>query len=341
MPKAVPREDLLFQIFDRLSLQERLVEANESSRTQPAPTGSLRSQVTSLSSSETPPEIPWPKPRDLGKTAEHINVLEARLAEADKRLRIAERLETMGRLLAGVSHDFNNLLTIISGHAEVICNALSREHPLWEIAELISITAHTAAGVTRQLVEFGKPDRLGRCPVDANASVRALERTLERLAGGPVTLTLTLAADLPLIQIDPGQFDQVLLNLVANARDAIRDAGGITVRTAAETVEAGRAGWPAEVLPGDFVVLSVTDNGVGMTEEVKARVFDLYFTTKGARGSGLGLATVKEIVTAAGGHIEFESWPDWGTCACVYLPVYPERHPNLHVKCSSWDVGCC
>ena len=282
--------------------------------------------------SETPPEILWPRreTRDASKTADRVHELETRLAEAEERLRIAARLETVGRLVAGVSHDFNNLLTIISGHAEAIRNELPASHPLREPADLIVNAAHTAAGVTRQLVELGKPLHPEPCPVDVNAAVRALERTLERLMGR-VTLTVTLAASLPLVRIDPGQFDQVLLNLVVNARDAIRESGDITVRTAAATIAAGRAGWPVEVPLGEFVVLTVTDTGTGMTEEVKARIFDLFFTTKGARGNGVGLSTVKEIVTTIGGHIEIESSTDWGTHVRTYWPIYPETSPGLRV----------
>jgi signal transduction histidine kinase len=260
-----------------------------------------------------------------------VKELETRLTEAEERLRIAARLEIVGRLVAGVSHDFNNLLTIISGHADVVRSELPPGHPLRDTAELISATAHTAAGVTRQLVSFGKPGRPHPCPVDANAAVHAIEETLGRLTGGRVALTVTLATSIPLIRIDPGQFDQVLMNLVVNARDAIRDTGTITIRTATATIVPGRAGWPSDVPTGEFVVLTVTDTGVGMTEEVKARIFDLFFTTKGARGSGVGLSTVKDIVGAAGGHIEVESSPDWGTSVRVFWPVYPEPTQSLRL----------
>lgn len=340
MTSAAPIEDLLQQVLDRLTRHERRTESIEATLHRLASSGGVARGLqgphlaTSTSSSETPPEIPWPRreTRDRAKSADRVRELETRLAEAEERLRAAARLETVGRLVAGVAHDFNNLLTIISGHADVIRNELPAEHPLRDTAELISNTAHTAAGVTRQLVSFGKPARPDPCPVDANASVRALEATLDRLTGGRVTLNVLLAATIPLIQIDPGQFDQVLMNLVVNARDAIRDTGTITIRTASATIVPGRAGWPHEIQPGEFVVVTVTDTGIGMSEEVKARIFDLFFTTKGARGNGIGLSTVKDIVKTTRGHIEVESSPDWGTSVRVFWPVYPEPAPILQMK---------
>jgi signal transduction histidine kinase len=362
MTTAAPVEELLQQVIDRLIRQERRTESIEAAllgmspppvglstppdvdlaasvdvgSTTPPPVGLARfpsSPSFSNPSRETPKEIPWPRrdSRDPARTSDRIKELEARLAEAEERLRIAARLEIVGRLVVGVSHDFNNLLTIISGHADAICNELPANHPLQETAELISTTAHTAAGVTRQLVAFGKPGRPEPCPVDVNSAVRTIERTLGRLTGGRVTLNVTLANTLPLIQIDPGHFDQVLINLVVNARDAIPDTGTITVRTAAATILPGRSGWPSDVPAGEFVVVTVTDTGAGMTEEVKARIFDLFFTTKGDHGNGVGLSTVMDIVKSSGGHIEVESTPDWGTSVRVFWPAYPEPIQDLRL----------
>jgi two-component system cell cycle sensor histidine kinase/response regulator CckA len=339
MTAAAPIEDLLLQVLDRLTRQERRSETIEAAllrlTTSPGAARALNGSHSPppSSSSETPPEIPWPRreSRASTKTADRVKELEQRLLEAEERLRIAARLEIVGRLVTGVAHDFNNLLTIISGHADVIRAELPGGHPLRDTADLISTTAHTAAGVTRQLVSFGKPGRPEPCPVDANTAVRTIEQTLGRLTGGRVSLTVTLAANVPLIQIDPGQFDQVLINLVVNARDAIPDTGTITVRTAAATILPGRTGWPADIGMGEFVVVTVTDTGIGMTEDVKARIFDIFFTTKGNRGNGIGLSTVKDIVKSNGGHIEIESAPDWGTSVRVYWPAYPEPIQDLRL----------
>lgn len=335
MATAAPIEDLLQEVLDRLNRQERRSEVIEATLLRLSSPGTASRPATpylSGSSSETPPEIPWPRreAREPAK-ADRLQELEQRLLEAEERLKLAARLEIVGRLVAGVAHDFNNLLTIISGHADVIRGELPAGHPLRETAELISSTAHTAAGVTRQLVAFGKPGRPDPCPVDANHAIRTIERTLGRLTGGRVTLVMTLAASVPLIQIDPGQFDQVVINLVVNARDAIADTGTITVRTSAANIPAGRPGWPAHVPPGEFVVITVSDTGSGMTEDVKARIFDLFFTTKGDGGTGIGLATVQDIVRAAGGHIEVESTPNWGTSVRVYWPVEAETTHELRL----------
>ncbi len=339
MTSAAPIEDLLQQVLDRLTRQERRSEAVEATllrltaSTSTARVTSGSPTVPTSSSSETPPEILWPRreSRESTKSVDRVKELEKRLSEAEERLLIAARLEIVGRLVMGVAHDFNNLLTIVSGHADVIRGELPLGHPLREVADLISTTAHTAAGVTRQLVAFGKPGRPDPCPVDVNAAIRTLERTLGRLTGGRVSLTLTFAANIPLIQIDPGQFDQVLINLVVNARDAILDTGTITVRTAIVDIAPGRAGWPADLPVGEFVVVTVTDTGIGMTEEVRARIFDLFFTTKGERGNGVGLSTVKDIVNSSDGHIEIESAPDWGTSVRVYWPAYPEPILDLRL----------
>jgi signal transduction histidine kinase len=346
MTTVTPIEDLLRQVLDRLARQERRTEVIEAALQRLAPPAATartlftQSTAPTLGTAETPPEIPWPrretretpKPTDRGRDSERTREFEEKLLQAEERLRLGARLEVAGRLVAGVSHDFNNLLTIISGHADVIRSELALDHPLRETAELIASTAHTAAGVTRQLLSFCRAERPAEtCPVDVNTAARSMERMLGRLTGGRVTLSMTLAGTVPLIQIDPGQFDQILLNLVVNARDAIQDTGTITVRTAAATVVPGRPGWPADVPPGEFVVLTVTDSGVGMTEEVKARVFDLFFTTKGDRGTGVGLSTVKEIVKSAGGHIEVESAPNWGTSVRVFWPAFPEFNRGLRV----------
>ncbi len=318
MTTTAPVEVLLREALDRLSRQERRTEALEAMLIQYPPPLAPRARP----SAETVPDIPWPirtPPRAVApSSADRVTELESRLAAAEDRLRSAARLETLGRLVAGVAHDFNNLLTVISGNAETIRAELPAEHHLHESADRIVAVANTAAGVTRQLLASGQPRP---CPVDANAAVRALERTLGQLTRGRVGLAVMLAASVPLVSIDPGQFDQVLLNLVVNARDAIPDAGTVTVRTAAVSIGPARGGWPADVPPGEFVAVTVIDNGTGMTDEVKARVFDPFFTTKGEGGTGLGLATVRDIVHAVGGHIEIESAIGWGTSVRVFWPA--------------------
>jgi two-component system cell cycle sensor histidine kinase/response regulator CckA len=317
MTATDPLEDLLREAIDRLERQEHRLETLEASVLGTVP------MAEPASSTDTPMETAWPT-RELPAppARDRVEELERRLGEAEERLRVAARLETVGRLVAGVAHDFNNLLTVIAGNADLLRTELSADHHLRETADLIGSTARTAAGVTRQLVVFARPTKPDPCPVDANAAVRAVERTLSRLTGERVALEFLPAPTLPLVRADPGQFDQVLLNLVVNARDAITGDGTVTIRTAvANPGERGDA----------FVALTVTDTGAGMTEEVRARVFDPFFTTKAERGTGLGLSTVRDIVRAAGGHVEVESSPGWGTSVRVFWPVYPDPADPLRL----------
>ena len=320
MTSTAPLEDLLRNALDRLTRQERRTEALEAAVIQYPPPVVPESR----SSAETVPDIRWPVrtlPRAAAPAVDRVAELEARLAAAEERLRTASKLESIGLLVAGVAHDFNNLLTIISGNAESIRAELPAGHFLHESANQIVATVQTAAGVARQLLTSGQPTSPETSTLDPNAAIRTLQRTLGQLTRGRVGLAVMLAATTPLICVDPGQFDQVMLNLVVNARDAIPDAGTVTVRTAAVTIGSARGGWPADMPTGEFVAVTVTDNGTGMSDEVKARVFDPFFTTKGDRGTGLGLATVRDIVHAAGGHIEVESAIGWGTSVRVFWPV--------------------
>jgi signal transduction histidine kinase len=304
-PTTIPVEEQVRQALDRLAGLERRLDALEAAALRPAEPPRVSSPFT-----ETPPELPWPR-----RTATSDPVTPF----PDPPSRV--RSELFGRLVAGVAHDFSNLLTVILGSAEEIRLAAPAGSPLAAAADAILSTSQTAANLTRQLIGFARARPSEPCPVDPNAAVRGLERVLARLAGGGVKLDLTLAPAAPVIRADPGQFDQLLLNLVVNARDAVRGAGTVSVRTAAATVVPGRPGWPAGVPAGEFLALTVSDTGVGMTDEVKARVFEPYFTTKGDRGTGLGLAIVWDVVTGAGGHVEVESAPGWGTSVRVFWPA--------------------
>lgn len=320
-------EDLLRDALDRLTRQEKR-------------TGQLEAIVSNLTpsaadtvfgvhpSAPTPPAVPWPPRRKRPDPADRIAELEARLAAAEARVSEAARLELLGQLVGGVSHDFNNLLLVMSGNAEVLREMLPPDDPLRESADAIAATAYTAARVTKQLLTFSKPATHDPRPVDPNAAVLDAERVLRYLTGSRVELDFFLSPGVPPVLVDPGQFDQVLLNLVVNARDAIPGSGVITVRTATADVREDRPGWPADCPPGEYLALTVSDTGCGMTEEVKARAFARFFTTKGANGSGIGLATVGDIVRGAGGHIEVESCPGWGTSVRVFWPPAGDPAPT-------------
>ena len=319
-------EELLRRALGQLARQEERAEMLEAlliqltTQTRPAP----RPGDTPLPGSLLTRR---PDPAD----ATRIRHLEARLREADLQLREARRLEAVGRLVASVAHDFNNLLTVICGNAEVVRDALPAGDPRRDPAELIAAAARTAAGVTRQLLAFARPSAAEPCPVDLSGAVRNLDRVLSRLVGDRVRLELDAAPLVGPIHADPGQIDQVVINLVVNARDAIAEAGVVTVRTADAAVEPGRPGWPDAVPPGEYVALTVADTGCGMTDGVRARMFDPFFSTKGDRGTGIGLATVREVVRETGGHIEVESAAGWGTTVRVY---WPRAEAALHFNAS-------
>ncbi|HEY3788969.1 MAG TPA: ATP-binding protein, partial [Urbifossiella sp.] len=261
-----------------------------------------------------------------------IRELEARLAVAEAQSRETARLEVVGRLLSGAAHDFNNLLTIITGHAELVRENLMPHDPLCEPVELIAESGHTAARVARQLIAYARPAAAEATALDPNAAVRDAERMLRRFTGEGIELDLLLTPGVDPIRVDRGEFDRVVLNLVVNARDAIDETGVITVRTAMAAVAADRGGWPDNCPPGDYVALTVTDTGCGMTDDVKERAFTRFFTTKGSKGTGLGLATVRDIVHAAEGHIEVESSPEWGTSVRVFWPVATENDEPIRMS---------
>jgi PAS domain S-box-containing protein len=263
------------------------------------------------------------------------------LAEADRRARDAEtaargaeRLAAVGRMAVGLAHDFNNLLGVVVGNADLIRESLPEGDPRRETAEVIARTAESVAAMNRKLLSVGRPGPARAAPHDVASAIRGLEPMLHRLVGSRISFTCDLAPGLPRISADTTQFERVIFNLILNARDAIeaaaRKPGAVAVRAAAVAVEANRPGWPGEYPPGTYIAITVADNGCGMSADVRAKMFERFFTTKGERGTGLGLATVQEIVAAARGHIEVESDPAWGTQVRVYWPATTEA-PQLRV----------
>jgi signal transduction histidine kinase/PAS domain-containing protein len=263
-------------------------------------------------------DVAWGEADARAARAEH------RAQEAEAQLRTAADLVAAGRFAAGVAHDFHNLLGVVAGNADLIREALPEGDPHRETAEAIARAAHTVAGVSRKLLAVGRPGPALVEPLAVAAALSALEPVLRRLTGPGASLELELAPGLPLVRADPTQFDRAVLNLVLNARDAVAatgERGTVTVRSALADVEPNRPGWPADRAPGRYVALTVADTGCGMSDAVREQMFRTFFTTKGARGTGLGLATVHEAVTAAGGHIEVESQLGWGTQIRIYWPA--------------------
>ncbi|GAA0744308.1 ATP-binding response regulator [Dactylosporangium roseum] len=229
----------------------------------------------------------------------------------DHQLRQTERLDSLGRLAGGIAHDFNNLLAVISAYAADVANDLGPGHPSHPDVERISRAADRAAALTRQLLIFSRLEPSRPEVLDLNEVVADTEQLLHRTIGEDVTLTSDLEAGLPPVVIDRSKFEQIVVNLVVNARAAMPGGGQLTITTRRVPGTAGRGG----------VQLTVTDTGCGMTPEVASRAFEPFFTTKGpGDGTGLGLATAYGVVTEAGGDIRIDTAPDRGTTMTVTLP---------------------
>ena len=242
---------------------------------------------------------------------------EEQLAASEHRLQQAQRLESIGRLAGGVAHDFNNLLTVILGGSAAIRADLAAGRPAQqEEIEEVHAAGERARELTRQLLVFARRQVNAQVPLDLNAVVRGSERLLRRVLGEDVEIRTSLSRDLWPVLGDPGQFEQVIVNLAVNARDAMPRGGTMTL----ETLNIGAASSiPAPA--GEWVLLRVRDTGVGMSAEVKANAFEPFFTTKQpGQGTGLGLATVHGIVTQAGGQVHVASEPGRGTGFEIWLP---------------------
>jgi two-component system, cell cycle sensor histidine kinase and response regulator CckA len=246
---------------------------------------------------------------------------EAALRHSEDQLRQAQKLEAVARLAAGVAHDFNNILTAISGHSEMLLRQLDAEDARRKNAEQIEKCAYLAAAITRQLLTFSRKQAIEPRVLKINDVIRNVEKMLRRLIGEDVELCTTLDAAAGQIKADPSQLEQVIMNLAVNARDAMPTGGKIVIATANATVEQNRLKEVAALNPGEYVVLSVTDTGTGMTEEVKGHLFEPFFTTKPqGKGTGLGLATCFGIVKQSSGHIELDSESGKGTTFRIYFP---------------------
>jgi PAS domain S-box-containing protein len=233
----------------------------------------------------------------------------------------AQKMEAVGRLAGGVAHDFNNLLGVITGYSEMALRQLGEGHAARPKLAQVLKAAEGAAGLTRQLLAFSRRQVLDPRAVDLNGLVQDLEKMLRRLIGEDVELEVRLGPDLGAVRVDPGQMEQVVMNLAVNARDAMPRGGGLTIETAeaADAEFRARAHW--QVAPGEYVRLSVSDTGLGMDDLTRAQIFEPFFTTKPpGKGTGLGLATVYGVVKQSGGHVFVESEVGRGTRFSIFLP---------------------
>jgi two-component system, cell cycle sensor histidine kinase and response regulator CckA len=250
---------------------------------------------------------------------------EEALVRTEEQLRRSQKMEAIGRLAGGIAHDFNNLLTVINGYSEQLVEGLTADDPWHAAADEIFKAGQRATTLTRQLLAFSRKQVLEPRPFDLNRALKEMKKMLRRVIGEDINLVSVMAPDVKPIKADLGQIEQVIMNLVVNARDAMPDGGKLIIETANVTLDESYAQDRAEVQPGDYVLLAVTDTGCGMTEEVKARIFEPFFTTKEfGKGTGLGLATVYGIIKQSGGHLTVYSEPGHGTTFKVYLPVAAE-----------------
>jgi two-component system cell cycle sensor histidine kinase/response regulator CckA len=246
----------------------------------------------------------------------------AALRETEEQLRQAQKMEAIGRLAGGVAHDINNMMTVVLGYAELLLTRFDASAPEHAMLDEMKRAADRSAGITRQLLAFGRRQVLQPVVVDINGLVGEMAKMLTRLLGAHIDVRYHLEAERASVLADPGQLDQAILNLCLNARDAMPDGGVLTIRTHNVVLDASFATTAPGVGPGMYVRLSVSDTGVGMDADTKAHVFEPFFTTKEIdEGTGLGLATVYGIVKQSGGHIYVHSEPQQGTTFHVYLPT--------------------
>ena len=243
---------------------------------------------------------------------------EEALRHSEERLRQSQKMEAVGQLAGGVAHDFNNLLGVILGCAELIseCADLSQVR---KRAEEIQKAGQRAADLTRQLLAFSRKQMLEPKVIDLNAKVSKITDMLARLVGEDVEIRTSLPANLGKVRADPGQIEQILMNLVVNAREAMPNGGKIMIETENVELDAAYARSHTSVVPGNYVMIAVSDSGIGMDAEISAHIFEPFFTTK-ATGTGLGLATVYGAVKQSGGNIWVYSEPGNGTTFKIYLP---------------------
>jgi len=246
--------------------------------------------------------------------------------KAEQQLHQAQKMESIGSLAGGVAHDFNNMLTVIMGHAQLGLMKSETNHNICDHFAEIMKTAERSADLTRQLLAFARKQTIAPKIIDLNEVIDGMLKMLRRLIGEDIHLAWHPAPDLWQINADPSQIDQILANLCVNARDAINGTGGITIETRNNTVDASYCEENPEAVPGDYVHLSVSDDGRGMDKETMARVFEPFFTTKGVgEGTGLGLATVYGIVKQNNGFINIYSEPGKGTTFTIHLPRLEEK----------------
>ncbi|MDQ3069000.1 MAG: PAS domain S-box protein [Acidobacteriota bacterium] len=242
--------------------------------------------------------------------------------QLEAQLRQSQKMEAVGQLAGGVAHDFNNLVTIIMGYSELLLDDMAKNDRARESVDEIIKAAYRATALTSQLLAFSRKQVLAPRVVDLNATVRDTEKLLRRIIGEDVELTTRLQPELGCVKVDAGQFAQTLVNLAVNARDAMPQGGALTIETSNLDLETDLTTGDGVLRAGPHVVVTLTDSGEGMTDEVKRHLFEPFFTTKEpGKGTGLGLSVVHGFVRQSGGHIDVQSELGSGTVVTIYLPL--------------------
>ena len=298
----------------------------------------LRQDGSTLHAAWTVSVIPATRGRVTHVVASYRDTTEKRrLQEA---LMHAQRLDAVGRLAGGVAHDFNNLLSVINGYCQILAGQVADQPRILKEVEEIHRAGQKAAALTRQLLAFGRRQPLKTRVININRFVRSQAEILARLLGTAGQLELALDPNVGQVRIDPAQLQQILLNLTLNARDALRRRGVVLIRTARRRVKAGLNRRFTDNAPGDYVGLSVVDNGTGMSPETQRQLFEPFFTTKQVnQGTGLGLAVVHGVVESHQGGIEVESTVGTGSVFSIYLPLANTAVPAAIASNSDFPSG--
>ncbi len=264
---------------------------------------------------------------------------EQEMKTLEEQLRQSQKMEAVGRLAGGIAHDFNNMLTIIKGYSQLSLSELKEDHPLRENLEGIQKATNRATDLIRKILAFSRRQVMEMKVLDLNALLMDLDKLLRRIIGEDIELVTVLAEDLPRVKVDPGQIEQVILNLAVNAKDAMPNGGKLTIETARADLDEAYTRSHIAVIPGQYVMLSVSDTGVGMSPEIKERIFEPFFTTKDTdKGTGLGLSTVYGIVKQSSGNIWVYSELNQGTTFKIYLPREAEPLEEIRENRSEEDL---
>jgi PAS domain S-box-containing protein len=244
----------------------------------------------------------------------------------EEELHHAQKMESIGRLTGGIAHDFNNVLSVIIGYSELMLNKINKDEQLYKYTSTILDSANFAASLTAQLLTFSRKQIINPVPVNVNQSIKNIQKILKRVIGEDIELKTFLQESLPVIKIDKSQLDQIILNLAVNAKDAMPEGGKLTIETSVKSVDNFYVKNHITGKTGDYVTISISDNGYGIEPDIKEKIFEPFFTTKKiGEGTGLGLSTVYGIVKQNNGFIWVYSEPGFGTTFKIYLPFISDK----------------